>query len=124
MVMVSNMLHNKIFPARQMLLAIVIALPLSGCVMDHWAMQDELQPYGGSKQHPIKVSGNKAFVDDCGQWPENTADSYNNTMAANHGCAVQANIAAMAAYPKDLVVPRKRTMIPAYTRVKTIEAKN
>jgi type IV pilus biogenesis protein CpaD/CtpE len=83
-----------------------LALPLAGCVTDEMYTSD-ITAYGGSKMHPIKVSGGKAHVEDCGQWPDNLADSESNEMHDNHGCAVQANIAAMAAYPTDFAGKRK-----------------
>jgi type IV pilus biogenesis protein CpaD/CtpE len=83
-----------------------LALPLAGCVTDEMYTTD-VTAYGGSKMHPIKVSGGKAHVEDCGQWPHNLADSASNEQHDNHGCAVQANIAAMAAYPTDFAGKRK-----------------
>jgi hypothetical protein len=83
-----------------------LALPLAGCVTDEMYASD-ITTYGGSKMHPIKVSGGKARVEDCGQWPNNLADSARNELHDNHGCAVQANIAAMAAYPNDFAGKRR-----------------
>jgi type IV pilus biogenesis protein CpaD/CtpE len=83
-----------------------LTLPLAGCVTDEMYTSD-ITAYGGSKMHPIKVSGSKAYVEDCGQWPDNLADSESNELHDNHGCAVQANIAAMAAYPTDFAGKRK-----------------
>lgn len=83
-----------------------LALPLAGCVTDEMYTSD-ITPYGGSKMHPIKVSGGKAYVEDCGEWPHNLADTESNELNHNHGCAVQANIAAMAAYPADFAGKRK-----------------
>jgi hypothetical protein len=100
-----------------------LALPLAGCVTDQWAEDDTpLTPYGGSKLHPIKVVGNKATVDDCGLWPIDSTDSQSNVMLPNHGCAVQANIAAMTAYPQDLVRLRRMSRSPATPRVAAITA--
>ncbi len=82
---------------------LLLALPMAGCVSDQMFADESLKPYGGSKQHPIKVSGGKATVDKCGDWSENLAVTDTNELADNHGCAVQSNIAAMAAYPADLV---------------------
>jgi type IV pilus biogenesis protein CpaD/CtpE len=104
-------------------LILLAALPLAGCAAtDQWA-QDELPltPYGGSKMHPIKVVGNRATVEDCGQWDVNVSETDHNMMAPNHGCAVQSNIAAMAANPKDLVRARRMSRAPAIVRVKAVE---
>jgi hypothetical protein len=88
---------------------LLLALPLAGCVSDNMYADEAISPYGGSKLHPIKVVDGKAVVENCGDWSENRADTASNKMAASHGCAVQANIAAMTAYPNDLVgTGRKR----------------
>jgi Pilus biogenesis CpaD protein (pilus_cpaD) len=81
---------------------LLLVLPLAGCAVDGFEDDQAMKPYGGSKQHPIKVTNGKAYVEGCGDWSENVADTSSNEMANNHGCAVQANIAAMAAYPADL----------------------
>jgi hypothetical protein len=102
---------------------LILALPLAGCVTDQWAEDDTpLTPFGGSKLHPIKVVGNKASVDECGLWPMDSTDSHSNVMLPNHGCAVQANIAAMTAYPQDLVRLRRMSRPPAAARVAAVTA--
>jgi type IV pilus biogenesis protein CpaD/CtpE len=103
-------------------LLLAVALPLAGCAAtDQWA-QDELPiaPYGGSKLHAIKVVGNRASVEDCGQWDMDSTETDYNLMMPNHGCAVQSNIAAMAANPRDLVRTRKMSRAAAEQRVKAI----
>jgi pilus assembly protein CpaD len=104
-------------------LLVVLALPLAGCVADQWA-EDEapVAPYGGSKSHPIKVAGNRATVAGCGDWTEDVTETYDNSMMANHGCAVQSNIAAMAANPNDLVRRRRMSRSPAAPRVGSLKA--
>jgi hypothetical protein len=89
-----------------------LAMPLAGCVSDTMFADDAPQPYGGSKMHPIKVENGRATVDNCGEWPDNLADSASNQMHANHGCAVQSNIAAMAAYPSDLIGKKRKLPKP------------
>jgi pilus assembly protein CpaD len=103
------------------LAATLLVVPLAGCVTDDIVTQDDtIMPYGGSKMHPIKVVNGQAMVEPCGQWPEDLSDSSSNGMSPNHGCAVQANIAAMAANPNDLVKPRRRSPSPAYQGVKAV----
>jgi type IV pilus biogenesis protein CpaD/CtpE len=80
----------------------ILCVSLSGCVSDDMSDVSTLKPFGGSKQHPIVIKGGKASVADCGDWSENLAQTEQNTFAPNHGCAVQSNIAALAAYPEDL----------------------
>jgi pilus assembly protein CpaD len=48
----------------------------------------------------------KASADSCGDWSENLAFVEENQTAKNFGCAVQHNIAAMVADPRNLVSPR------------------
>jgi hypothetical protein len=88
------------------------AMPLAGCVTDNMFADESSRPYGGSKMHPIKVENGRASVENCGEWPSNVADTETNEMHANHGCAVQSNIAAMAAYPSDLAGKRRKLPKP------------
>ena len=43
---------------------------------------------------------------ECGDWSENLSFTAHNATPANFGCAVQKNIAAMVADPRDLMGPR------------------
>jgi type IV pilus biogenesis protein CpaD/CtpE len=99
--------------SRRLVVMIGLAAVLSGCALDDLTKEETFEPYGGSKQHPIKVANGKASVDKCGDWSENLAETADNTFAANHGCAVQSNIAAMAANPNDLVRARRMSRAPA-----------
>jgi pilus assembly protein CpaD len=105
-------------------LLVLAVLPLAGCAAtDQWAQDDlPLTPYGGSKMHPIKVVGNHATVEGCGQWDMDATETDYNLMMPNHGCAVQSNIAAMAANPRDLVKKRRMPRGTAEQRVKAIKA--
>lgn len=90
--------------AMSALMALAMVVPLAACAGDNFLSADDAyEPYGGSKQHPIKVTNGKAYVENCGAWPKDAGDTSDNDLHANHGCAVQANIAAMAANPPDLV---------------------
>ncbi len=80
----------------------ILCVSLSGCVSDDGSDVATLKPFGGSKQHPIVIRNGKASVAECGDWSENLASTEQNTFAPNHGCAVQNNIAAQAAYAEDL----------------------
>jgi Pilus biogenesis CpaD protein (pilus_cpaD) len=91
---------------------LLLALPLAGCATDNMFADESITPYGGSKLHPIKVANGKAVVEDCGDWSNNAADTESNGMSPNHGCAVQSNIAAMAAYPDDLLGRGRRLPPP------------
>jgi type IV pilus biogenesis protein CpaD/CtpE len=94
------------------ILLVCLSLPLAGCATDTMFADDAPKPYGGSKMHPIKVQNGRAYVENCGEWPNNLADTESNQMQVNHGCAVQSNIAAMAAYPSDLIGKKRKLPKP------------
>jgi pilus assembly protein CpaD len=50
--------------------------------------------------------GYEASTAPCGDWSRNLAYTSDNRVGANFGCAVQHNIAAQVADPRDLVAPR------------------
>ena len=47
-----------------------------------------------------------AHADECGDWSKNLGDTASNRAAANFGCAVQKNIAAQVADPRDIIEMR------------------
>lgn len=63
--------------------------------------------YNGGASAPIRLSyvSTYAKTKKCGDWSEDATDTAENQLALNHGCAVQANIAAEVANPETLVVP-------------------
>ena len=73
---------------------------------------------------PVRLSyiSTYARTKPCGQWDRDMTQTSANEPSPNHGCAVQANIAAMVANPETLYVPTTATPIPADTRVKAISA--
>lgn len=103
---------------------LVLAMPLAGCMTDPEIETQAFRPHGGSKQHPIKVVNGRAVVENCGEWTEDVSYTATNEMAENHGCAVQANIAAMAAYPADLTGKNRKLPKPLgdvqYSAIKKI----
>ena len=50
--------------------------------------------------------GYEATTSACGDWSQNLGDTSSNRVDPNFGCAVQHNIAAQIADPRDLVAPR------------------
>jgi pilus assembly protein CpaD len=60
----------------------------------------------GDYRADISYISYSAHTDACGDWSENLAFTAENQTAENFGCAVQHNIAAMIADPRDLVSPR------------------
>jgi pilus assembly protein CpaD len=57
----------------------------------------------------------------CGQWTEDATETENNMLTPNHGCAVQANIAAMVANPATLTVPAATDPIVAEPAVAAVQ---
>lgn len=60
----------------------------------------------GDTRVELGFIGYGAHVDKCGDWSENVAATGENEPMPNFGCAVQNNIAAMVADPRDLLQPR------------------
>ena len=74
--------------------------------------------YSGPVSGPVVVSYVSTFAKTkkCGDWPDDASETDLNEHLSSHGCAVQANIAAMVANPETLVVPSAKTPIVASTR--------
>jgi len=65
----------------------------------------------GTKDSPdgkveIGFIGYQASAGGCGDWSANLAFTLDNQVSPNFGCAVQHNVAAQIADPRDLVAPR------------------
>ena len=60
----------------------------------------------GDGQVELNYVSYQANTAPCGDWSENLAYTMDNKTASNLGCAVQHNIAAMVADPRDLMGPR------------------
>jgi pilus assembly protein CpaD len=80
--------------------------------------------YDAPRNAPVRLSyiSTYAATKPCGNWERDLADSSSNEGGSNHGCAVQANIAAMVANPETLVVPATTTPIPAAGRMTALTA--
>jgi pilus assembly protein CpaD len=78
--------------------------------------------YSGPSSAPVHVSYVSTFAKTkpCGQWTQDATETESNAHMTSHGCAVQANIAAMVANPETLVVPTTTDPIRANTRVNAI----
>jgi pilus assembly protein CpaD len=63
-------------------------------------------PGDGDNRVELGFVGYGAHADRCGDWSENLSATGDNQPMPNFGCAVQSNIAAMVADPRDLVQPR------------------
>ncbi len=67
---------------------------------------------------PIRLTfvGTTAMTSQCGQWPKDMINDFNNQNYYNFGCATQNNLAAQIANPEDLIAPRGMTPIDAARR--------
>lgn len=79
--------------------------------------------HSGSANGPVILSyiSTYAQTKPCGQWPEDLSETMTNQHYASHGCAVQANIAAMVADPNTLIAPAPSDPIRAGSRVRAIK---
>lgn len=115
---------NVLLPLRAISAAVLVALPLAGCVMDDLEADDRPTAYRLEDRYPIKVSGGRAHTKPCGNWTKDATETASNEMFPNHGCAVQANIAAMVADPNDLVRPDTMSMAPGASRAAAVRKIN
>ncbi len=60
----------------------------------------------GDQRVEINYVSYEAHTQKCGDWSDDLAYTANNLTPKNFGCAVQQNIAAQIADPRDLVTPR------------------
>jgi pilus assembly protein CpaD len=60
----------------------------------------------GDVQVELNYVSYAASTNVCGQWTQDLSKTYDNDTPKNFGCAVQQNIAAMVADPRDLLGPR------------------
>ena len=77
--------------------------------------------YGGHGPVIVTYSRHFASTNECGDWSDDFAQSYQNDLPPNHGCAGQHNLAAMISNPKDLVTPRTMTNADAGRRAVVLE---
>lgn len=63
-------------------------------------------PAPGDDRVEMNFVSYRASTAPCGDWSEDLADTGDNKTAANLGCAVQHNLAAMVSDPRDLLGPR------------------
>ncbi|HUO98442.1 MAG TPA: CpaD family pilus assembly protein [Rhizomicrobium sp.] len=75
----------------------------------------------GDGQVEIGFIAYSAHTAACGDWSENLGDTSSNRAAKNFGCAVQNNIAAQVADPRDLVEMRASEPADATRRAAVIQ---
>lgn len=76
-----------------------------GVSKDHILVASHDAPDGDMRVE-INYVSYQAHTDKCGNWSENLAYTADNLTPKNFGCAVQQNIAAQVADPRDLLGPR------------------
>jgi pilus assembly protein CpaD len=85
------------------------------------------QPYGveaSAADAPIRLAYPRVVAGvphACGTWPDQVVGQHSNEDYFNYGCAYQANIAAMAANPSDLVTPQGMTPGDATRRTTVVK---
>ncbi len=89
------------------------ALALAGCA--------GVENRGLDSPHQPVVTSRGAFVPGCPDWHDSAANA-NDAMAANFGCATNANLAAMIADPADLLHGRASRGSDAFSAVKGVKA--
>ena len=62
-----------------------------------------------------------AHTDDCGDWSKNLGDTASNRSSPNLGCAVQKNLAAQVADPRDLIEMRDNDPADATRRAVVLD---
>lgn len=82
--------------------------------------------YPGPASAPVRLTVIKtmAVTRPCGTWDTNLADSADNAPNSNHGCAIQANIAAMVVNPNDFEAPKTMSPSPAASRAQAVSKIN
>jgi pilus assembly protein CpaD len=77
-------------------------------------------PVGADERVEIGFVSYLAHTDSCGDWSQDVAATSTNLPPINFGCAVQHNIAAMVADPRDLVAPRPMGAPDSQRRIITL----
>jgi pilus assembly protein CpaD len=76
-----------------------------GVAKDHILVATHDAP-DGDQRVEINYVSYEAHTDKCGDWSEDLANTEDNLVPKNFGCAVQQNIAAQVSDPRDLIAPR------------------
>lgn len=94
-----------------------IAQEIAGLLMQNGLPQNMIRmgTYPAPASAPVKLTYVKAYAKtrECGDWSRDATTNSSNTQMPNHGCAVQANIAAMIADPSDIAMPSPSTLAPS-----------
>lgn len=69
----------------------------------------------------VVVTRTRASVPNCPNWSRDSTPNYSNELMSNFGCGVNTNLAAMVAYPGDLISGREAATNDATVSNKAIE---
>lgn len=89
------------------------ALQIANALMQRGVPSDDINLYVAEAQ--TEGTASMAFPiyvvapEECGYWDKPIDSDYSNGITANFGCAMQHNIDAMAANPRDLAYPQEST---------------
>jgi pilus assembly protein CpaD len=78
-------------------------------------------PSDGDAPIVVTYVAYRAKAPECGNWSENIGYNPDNQATPNYGCAMQRNIAAVVADPRDLIEPRPETPADAARRATVLE---
>ncbi len=112
---------NGMFRPASLVLAVVAASALTGCVSEDMALDDGFVPYTVDERYPLSVVNGRIVRKPCGKWTANLADTSKNERFTSHGCAIRANMAAMIANPDDIIEPHPRSLAPAPAPVQAVK---
>ena len=99
-----NRINLKLSQTAPIALLALALFSLSGCIADDALNDDGIRnPTQASEAYPLQAMRGKG--EKCGNWPEDLTETPQNARYVNHGCAVQANIAAEIADPGTLYRP-------------------
>lgn len=101
-----------------------VAQEIAGLLLQQGVPREmiKMTTYPAPASAPVQLAYLKSYAHTkpCGTWDVNVADTAQNHTMTNHGCAVQANIAAMIADPEDIVTPNPVSPTPATASTKAI----
>jgi pilus biogenesis lipoprotein CpaD len=109
----------------KVLALIGLAVAASACRNGGAEIDDYYTPVAHYDRFPIevkKVHGKSyAVTEECGAWPKDMTNTFDNEPYENFGCAHQNNIAALVSRPEDLEKPRNERSSDPMRRSKMID---
>ena len=99
-----------------LIISVIAATLLSGCATEE-ELQGKFEPYRMEDRYPLTTKDALAIrrskaADLCQAWTRDLADTQQNDIHPNHGCATRVNMAQQLVDPKDLDSPNAVTPYP------------